>query len=532
MQSTTSSASGWQIDDLQLMPEQRQLNRQGRDIRLPVLSFDLLKVLAQAAPEPVSIEDLIDIVWSGVVVSDETVTQRVKLLRQALGDDGRNPRYIESVRGQGYRLIPVPVPISKKTGSSRFSLGLAAALLLILVMAVFTVRYLSTEPKPVSTTNISALTAADYIRQGNEYLNRHQQADNSLAISLFRQAQELEPDNLHAIAGLSFALTQSVTKFNAPGERLVESQALAESMIETYPEQHDGWLALAASLDGQGSVVPAIEAYEQAIAIAPEHWGAKASVAYLYQVHGDLVKALQLNLEVLEHADQLHYLNLQMGETLRLLGFDLAAEPWFQRTDELQPDNVYAAENRARFLLVNRRINEAEAVINNALERGLQRSELWMELGLISLLRNNETAATESFNKALQVDPENGQANTWRKVMQARGGELSEQDYQMAIAAIQTNIKNGDTWPTTYLQMANLQAAYGDFDAALVTLTQLFQAGFRDHRLLMLWPSFAPILTDEGFQVELHRIEQDIAHQRDAVLKADWVPRSLLSTQD
>ena len=48
---------------------------------------------------------LIRDVWDDVVVSDETLAQRVRLLRQALGEDSQNPRYIASVRGRGYRLI-------------------------------------------------------------------------------------------------------------------------------------------------------------------------------------------------------------------------------------------------------------------------------------------------------------------------------------------------------------------------------------------------------------------------------------------
>jgi hypothetical protein len=41
-----------------------------------------------------------------VVVNAETVTQRIKLLRDALGDDSHAPRYIASFRARGYRLVP------------------------------------------------------------------------------------------------------------------------------------------------------------------------------------------------------------------------------------------------------------------------------------------------------------------------------------------------------------------------------------------------------------------------------------------
>ena len=79
--------------------------RGGKECRLPKLSFDLLVALVEAAPEPVTVDSLMSRVWSGLVVTPETVVQRVKLLRAALGDDTKRPRYIEGLRGRGYRLV-------------------------------------------------------------------------------------------------------------------------------------------------------------------------------------------------------------------------------------------------------------------------------------------------------------------------------------------------------------------------------------------------------------------------------------------
>ena len=85
------------------------------EIPLPRLSFDLLLVLTQAAPNLVSIDELQRRVWPGLVVSPETVSQRVKLLRRALGDDPNNPRYILGIRGRGYRLVAPVALIEAET---------------------------------------------------------------------------------------------------------------------------------------------------------------------------------------------------------------------------------------------------------------------------------------------------------------------------------------------------------------------------------------------------------------------------------
>ena len=96
----------YEISDLVIDLARQRVTRAAAEIPLPKLSFDLLLVLIRAAPAVLSNNDLMAQVWPGLVVSPETVNRRVKMLRDALGDDPRAPRYIAGLRGRGYRLIP------------------------------------------------------------------------------------------------------------------------------------------------------------------------------------------------------------------------------------------------------------------------------------------------------------------------------------------------------------------------------------------------------------------------------------------
>lgn len=53
----------------------------------------------------VSKRDIVDAVWPGGFVADNTVTHAIQELRAALGDETASPRYIETVHRRGYRLI-------------------------------------------------------------------------------------------------------------------------------------------------------------------------------------------------------------------------------------------------------------------------------------------------------------------------------------------------------------------------------------------------------------------------------------------
>ncbi|MEE8308634.1 MAG: winged helix-turn-helix domain-containing protein [Gammaproteobacteria bacterium] len=104
------SPSRFQIGDLILDTGAHTLTRNGDEIQLTRLSFALLATLVRHAPKLMTQDELLTEVWGKVVVSDEALKQRVKVLRQAIGDVSDSPRYVVSVRGLGYRLIaPVKV---------------------------------------------------------------------------------------------------------------------------------------------------------------------------------------------------------------------------------------------------------------------------------------------------------------------------------------------------------------------------------------------------------------------------------------
>ncbi|HEV2701286.1 MAG TPA: winged helix-turn-helix domain-containing protein [Steroidobacteraceae bacterium] len=98
------AAGRYQVEDLVIDTRVRLVTRDGADLAITSLSFDLLWALVRVAPHLVSFDDLMEQVWTGLVISPETITQRVKLLRQALGDSADSPRYILAVRGHGYRM--------------------------------------------------------------------------------------------------------------------------------------------------------------------------------------------------------------------------------------------------------------------------------------------------------------------------------------------------------------------------------------------------------------------------------------------
>lgn len=77
----------------------------GGPVRLGNKAFLVLSRLIEAQGRLVTKDSLFSSVWDGTIVSEAALTSVVKELRRALGDDSRQPRYIQSVYGRGYRLL-------------------------------------------------------------------------------------------------------------------------------------------------------------------------------------------------------------------------------------------------------------------------------------------------------------------------------------------------------------------------------------------------------------------------------------------
>jgi two-component system, OmpR family, phosphate regulon response regulator OmpR len=83
-------------------PARGELKTDNLVVRLTEAEVHLLRVLAESAGQSVAREDL---ARNGDDVAERTVDVQIMRLRQKLGDDPRAPRWLQTVRGIGYRLM-------------------------------------------------------------------------------------------------------------------------------------------------------------------------------------------------------------------------------------------------------------------------------------------------------------------------------------------------------------------------------------------------------------------------------------------
>ena len=164
----------WRVD-----PLCSEIARDGRSLRLEMRSMRLLMHLAAHAGEVVSIDELLDNVWAGLIVTPDSVYQAITSLRRSLGDDAKKPAYIATVPRLGYRMIaPVgpwldtdreaALPPNRDRARRRWTGAAAAIFLLALVVAgawTWRTRSPSQAQAPAAALSIAVLPFLDLTSQ-------------------------------------------------------------------------------------------------------------------------------------------------------------------------------------------------------------------------------------------------------------------------------------------------------------------------------------------------------------------------------
>lgn len=522
-----SPATRHALGDLVVDTRAQRVERDGVALKVSGLSFQLLAYLVAQGDRVVGFDELIEQVWAPAVVNEETVTQRVKLLRQALGDDGRDPRYLRSVRGRGYQLCVRPRALPDAEAVAQASppaaaeprvrtnarvrpwLAAAAAAVIASLIAFAGWHRLRPAPPaaPVATQTLTERAAF--------YASLGQRDNNERAIALYRQALRERPDDRPARLGLSRAFSARVCLFNFDPQWALRAQALAEAAIAAAPGDAAGYAALGYSHDCRGHLDQALAGYERALALDPAADATRASAAYLYDRKGRLADALIANTSLRGDPARVRFLSLQIANNLELLGYPQAAQTRYRDSFRLYPDNVYSNIAWPRFLFRQGRLSEAGQALRTAMQRGTEHADLHVLAGELALVEGDRARAAAAFARAAALRPQASLPRTLADLYpvsperaiapaqaRARAGELSR------------TLRQGAGYPGDWLEPAMLHLAAGDRAAALADVRRAVADGYSDAAYLTASPLLRPLAADPAFAHTLDRIHQRIGHER------------------
>ena len=326
------------------------LSGPGGEQRLEPKVMDLLWLLAAEAGRVVGRERIMAALWPGVIVGDDSLARTVSKLRQALGDDAKAPRYIETTPKRGYRLlaevaplvstdaplradlpappapmaVPAPAdacmpatPVSSATTTSRVR-RIAAALVALALLAFAVSWALHERGRGESERAVAAGDDSHVLVQlADDFYFQFSRADNEAAIDLYQRVLGLHPDDVPALSGLANALVQRCVRWpQSPGpgpaefhqlrdalanghlarapalQQLQRANALAERAVALAPDSPVAHKALGFTLAAQGAFDPALAEYRRTVTLDADAWGALVNIGDVLEITGHPAQAL------------------------------------------------------------------------------------------------------------------------------------------------------------------------------------------------------------------------------------------------
>jgi DNA-binding winged helix-turn-helix (wHTH) protein/tetratricopeptide (TPR) repeat protein len=121
----------------------RELYRAGETVALEPRVYDLLAYLYEQRHRAVNKDDIQDVVWKGIIVSETALTRAIMKARRAAGDSAGRQAVIRTVHGHGYQFVAVPAeaeqPAVESEQVSRFTSPRLLAGLMALAVIIFVV---------------------------------------------------------------------------------------------------------------------------------------------------------------------------------------------------------------------------------------------------------------------------------------------------------------------------------------------------------------------------------------------------------
>ena len=423
----------FKFSDLELDAGRRQLSRDGVPVKLTKLSFNVLQVLVEAAPNLVTHDELIDKVWgSNRVVSPENLSQRIMMLRQSLGDDAQQPVYIEGLRGQGFRLIP---PVESKLAADLHSKSSVSA-------PPNQSRWPANRLGWFISVAVILLGAAlVWLSQGDSYQRQTAGSGGSLSSSVavlpFANLSP-NPENSFYAAGIHEEVLNQLAK-------LTSLRVISRTSMLRYENTRDSIPAIARELDVDSVIEGSVRYANNRIRVtiqlvdggSDEHLWSETydrELKNIFEIESDIARDVAVALRQMVTDEDIarlkkpptrnldayaHYMQGRQAVVYRDEKELKAARAHFQAATELDPDFALAWVGLAdslewlggySLLTDEETFAPRQNAIDHALAIDPALGEAWLSLAGLKSDQGEPEEAEKYFRRSIELSPENAQA--------------------------------------------------------------------------------------------------------------------------
>ena len=513
------------IQELEVNESTAKVTLSGAPVELPKLSFMLLLTLIRHAPSVVTHEQLINEVWKNKVVSDDTISQRIKLLRQALNDNPKDPRYIATIRGQGYQLASPIKDLNVKRNAlnnlARLN-PILLALLIVISLAGITYLTLSTSPQAAISTALETDShfnpeihsineeARKYYFNGRTYLSRRTENHTKSALAQFEKAVEIDPDYALAYVGIAHSYNEQYEHYQKDAILLEHSIKASRKAIELMPEIFEPYHSLAIAYHKLEQYSEAKRYYRKTLSINSDHLDTLNNLSVLERLDENYEQSLILAFRIIERSPRHSLAYIQIAENYRKTGYYDQAEAWYQKTLNYGPHNRYAQFTLCSLQLKTNKLDAAQQSCSDMVNWDPKDAWGYEWVGELALLRGDIDKAIKHFKKAKELES-NYSKFRYASLMLEAAKETDEDLQQYLVESLASMKKFHQEQPDSIggiLNLCNYYAVIGPKEELYYWMNTLLNTQFFDYLDFINSSNYSHLQNDKTFLELVDKIKQ------------------------
>lgn len=359
-----------------------------------------------------------------------------------------------------------------------------------------------------STENLDAYT---FFLKGKHHYYNYTEEENEKAIDFYKKALVVDSNYALALAGLSEAYGQKVSKYWQSDEWLDSALVLSKKALEIDSDLAEAYKALASYYQAKDEYQLALTNYQKAIELNPNYWSAILNYGQVKTFLGNHDEALYWTRRANDLTPNDIFGIISLGMVYKNLNCDSSAIKWSKKALELEPEHKFATYYLGELYLGIGDFKNANKYFERVIEIDSNWVFAWFLGGRIEAAQSNNEKAKEYYDKYMTITDTSPEWFYAHELIQLGESDSAKSILEEEVKDYTEYLEETDhTQVFNYMALAEIYSLLNDKENSFKLWKTAVDKGYTDINRIKYFSYLANIKQDKRYDKMLNLMQSKI----------------------